>query len=263
MKIHEDLKFTIIASMIASLLVLLVVLIGQDDKPIETEDNCKNVMPIRFYSVTPIDTLECEDLLKNTASFLGCLDIEFEFAGNFLGDYGSIQDYNGGDSYEWSVLSEMYSSDTLTVIIFPVDEARVCSISTYVRSCKLAQGWSNIAPDEASCIAISNFAFTRHNILAHEMGHYLGLRHTFDPYEEIYDTPLDPGAVYDPFVNYSKCRMEHSAYHPMINNMMAYYGECENCKKEFSPDQESVMQCNLLTVDLVWETKNFKQNHDK
>ena len=101
-------------------------------------------------------------------------------------------------------------------------------------------------------------------IFRHEIGHWLGLYHTFETYngaelvngsncgiagDLVCDTPADHGGLSSVQCNFvepiSLTDANGDQYAPMINNIMSYYFPCA---EKFTPDQEAIMQTHLLTT---------------
>ena len=102
-------------------------------------------------------------------------------------------------------------------------------------------------------------------IFMHEIGHWLGLYHTFETAngvemvngsncgiagDLICDTPADSRNL----ITSSHCNIvapssltdaNGDQYSPMINNIMSYY---QSCLQKFTPEQEAIMQTHLLTT---------------
>ncbi len=110
-------------------------------------------------------------------------------------------------------------------------------------------------------------------VMPHEMGHYFGLKHTFEGSgielangsncatagDEICDTPADPYVVGEPQANYvdGKCQfisMKKDAngqfYDPIVGNMMSYYPDACSCG--FTDQQFMKMAKTYLTNIGMW-----------
>lgn len=101
--------------------------------------------------------------------------------------------------------------------------------------------------------------------LSHEMGHYFGLKHTFETEDgvelvdgsncatagdKICDTPADPNSTLDPltceFTGLDKDPNDEY-YDPLVNNMMSYYvAECL-CNPTFTREQYKRMATTYLS----------------
>jgi len=99
--------------------------------------------------------------------------------------------------------------------------------------------------------------------MAHEMGHFWGLYHTFEEFQygkdnfesgkcaltgdRVCDTPPDPGPLFEVYVNYNDCELKNlnhengSEYKPLIQNYMSYYKPCYLKEYAFSPDQVEII----------------------
>ena len=111
---------------------------------------------------------------------------------------------------------------------------------------------------------MSRFDFSDIKVLAHEMGHFWGLYHTFEEQQfgkgdfteencsllgdKICDTPPDPGPFFEVYINYVDCELfnlKNDAgfeYKPDITNYMSYYKPCYLKEFSFTPDQMMVMK---------------------
>lgn len=148
---------------------------------------------------------------------------------------------------------------TISLYLFDYEE-QLCQNDGVSISCGRRGGFSYVLSNITNNVVLSKFDLEDHKIIVHEFGHFFGLYHTFETHQfgkelptgencemtgdRICDTPADPGALYEVYVNYSKCAMignEESSsktdYHPMINNYMAYYKPCYLRKYRFSPIQ--------------------------
>lgn len=154
-------------------------------------------------------------------------------------------------------------SDMITVYILNHDTDFCVTVGNSV-SCARTGGFSYILSERNNNIVLSQFDLTDPKIVAHEFGHFFGLFHTFeegvfgkDTFEEadcgkrgdrICDTPPDPGALYEIYVNYSTCEMvgltdkKGNAYKPLLDNYMSYYKPCYLKTYSFTPEQVLEMQ---------------------
>lgn len=152
--------------------------------------------------------------------------------------------------------------DVMSVYIF--DHGReFCEISGPSISCGRTGGFSYILSERTNNIVMSRFDISDVKVFAHEMGHFWGLYHTFEEAQfgkddfdpdrcgelgdSICDTPPDPGAVYEVYVNYTTCELSNltndagKAYKPMIENYMSYYKPCYLREFSFTHQQLEVM----------------------
>lgn len=142
-----------------------------------------------------------------------------------------------------------------------------CTVTSTSISCSKIGGFSFILSNRTSNIVLSQFDLKDSKIVAHEFGHFFGLYHTFEEQlfgkdqfsdkdcylvgDRLCDTPPDPGAVFEVYVNYSDCSMiglTNSAgahYDPLIENYMSYYKPCY--LKEFSFTNEQIMVMQLAS----------------
>ena len=139
-----------------------------------------------------------------------------------------------------------------------------CNISNNSISCGRTGGFSYILSEITNNIVMSEFDLKDQKILTHEFGHFFGLYHAFEEHlfgkdsfdeEECYltgdrlcDTPPDPGALYEIYVNYSTCEMigfkdtNGNEYKPKLENYMSYYKPCYLKEYSFTKEQEMIMQ---------------------
>ena len=156
--------------------------------------------------------------------------------------------------------SRLYDKpDIITLFFFDYDK-NLCKTNGNSISCARTGGFSYVLSTASNNIVLSKFDIEDHKIIVHEFGHFFGLYHTFEDYQfgkelpdgsnastsgdRIADTPADPGNVFEVYVNYSKCDMvgyddpeTGVAYHPQINNYMAYFRPCYLTPYKFTPGQ--------------------------
>ncbi len=154
-------------------------------------------------------------------------------------------------------------TDMITVYI--LDHAKdFCVEEGNSVSCGRTGGFAYILSDRNNNVVLSQFDVTDSKIVAHEFGHFFGLFHTFEEHifgkdtfdaadcgekgDRICDTPPDPGAVYEIYVNYSTCQMvgledeNGNKYQPLLDNYMSYYKPCYLKEYSFTPEQILKMQ---------------------
>jgi len=169
------------------------------------------------------------------------------------------------DSYEpYNEFSDKYDEPNLLSIYIFDHKDEFCEISTTRISCGRTGGFSYILSNRTNNIVLSRFDISDLKVVAHEMGHFWGLYHTFeeaqfgkDDFTEgkcntsgdmICDTPPDPGTIFEVYVNYSTCELlnlKNEAgidYKPQIQNYMSYYKPCYLKEYNFTPGQMMVMQ---------------------
>ncbi|MDB4285734.1 M43 family zinc metalloprotease [bacterium] len=165
-----------------------------------------------------------------------------------------------------SVSAELFLSIDSTLMglyIFNYDE-ELFKTEGGATSCGRIGGFSYILSETTNNVVLSKFDLEDHKIIAHEFGHFFGLLHTFEEYpfgkekntnenylnkgDRICDTSPDPVALYEVYVNYSKCEMlghrdvDGIPYKPLINNFMSYYKPCYLQRFSFTPDQVTVLR---------------------
>ncbi len=159
--------------------------------------------------------------------------------------------------------SEYDLPDLLSIYIFD-HKGEFCTTEGEYLSCGRTGGFSYILSNLTSNLVMSTFDITDKKIVAHEMGHFFGLYHTFEEtlfgkddfdYEKchligdrICDTPPDPGAFFEVYVNYYQCEYKDfthengSVYKPLIQNYMSYYKPCYLKEFSFTPGQIRVIK---------------------
>jgi hypothetical protein len=152
-------------------------------------------------------------------------------------------------------------NDTISLYVFD-NEKDLCEKIGSSIICSRTGGFSYVLSDFTNNIVLTKFEIGDQKVIAHEFGHFFGLRHTFDvqygaekPSDEfcgvkgdrICDTPADPGTAYEVYVNYTRCKMEGyfdengAEYNPMINNFMSYYKPCYMKPYRFSEGQYDII----------------------
>lgn len=154
------------------------------------------------------------------------------------------------------------SEKFITLYVFPHGRP-LCNISETSISCSRTGGFSYILSEKTNNVVLSRFDILDFKIVAHEFGHFFGLYHTFeedqfgkDNFDKqdcmvlgdcLCDTPPDPGAIFEVYVNYTLCEMsgyansEGFVYKPKLNNYMTYYKPCYLTEYEFSKGQLEVL----------------------
>ena len=166
--------------------------------------------------------------------------------------------------YPYDEFSDEYDlPDLLSIYIFDHKDD-FCNITSTSISCGRTGGFSYILSGRTNNIVMSRFDIPDIKVLAHEMGHFWGLYHTFEEAQfgkddlkeenchllgdRICDTPPDPGSVFEVYVNYVTCELldlnndAGLAYKPQIENYMSYYKPCYLREFKFTPDQIMVMK---------------------
>jgi len=154
-------------------------------------------------------------------------------------------------------------TDLLTIYVLN-HKKEFCEISNNRISCARTGGFSYILSDRTTNIVVSRFDLSDPKIVAHEMGHFFGLYHTFEEQlfgkdtfdkglcsntgDRICDTPPDPGTVFEIYVNYSTCEMiglkdrHGNEYKPALENYMSYYKPCYLKEYSFTEGQRDFMK---------------------
>jgi len=176
----------------------------------------------------------------------------------------SIEDLSANQFNLYETFSAEHDIDNL-LTIYVLDHAKdFCDITPTSVRCGRTGGFSFVLSDRAQNIVMSRFDLLDEKIMAHEMGHFFGLFHTFEEHmfgkdnfadnqchssgDRICDTPPDPGTIYEVYVNYSSCEMiglrspEGDDYQPLINNYMSYYKPCYLKEYTFTQGQIDIMR---------------------
>ena len=153
--------------------------------------------------------------------------------------------------------------NTISLYLFDYNP-ELCKTTGNSVQCGRRGGFSYILSNRTNNVVMSKFDLEDHKIIVHEFGHFFGLYHTFETHQfgkelpngsecqmtgdAICDTPADPGALYEVYVNYSLCEMVNFVdpetgvvYQPMINNYMSYYKPCYLQPYAFTPQQIKTM----------------------
>jgi len=175
-----------------------------------------------------------------------------------------IEELSENGYLPYDTFSDKYDIKNI-ISIYVFDYANdFCTITESSISCGRTGGFSYILSNRTNNIVLSLFDLRDPKVVAHEMGHFFGLYHTFEEQQfgkdtfgiedcqlvgdRICDTPPDPGPVFEIYINYSSCEMyglKYNAnyeYKPLINNIMSYYKPCYLKEYSFTPIQRKVMK---------------------
>lgn len=194
-------------------------------------------------------------------AFLGA-DVQFKITQiDTISSPLTIEGLKEDDWNNYFTFSENDLNDTINLYIFD-NEKDLCEKIGNSIICSRTGGFSYVLSDFTNNIVLTKFEIGDQKVIAHEFGHFFGLRHTFDKQygkelpsdtsclakgDKICDTPADPGTAYEVYVNYTRCKMEgyfdenEVEYNPMINNFMSYYKPCYMKPYQFSAGQYDVI----------------------
>lgn len=233
----------------------------------DVEDLEVAVFPIRFVLMnTPgyknkIKSDKIEEALEVLNDGFKTAKISFELSTiNLVETDYYIEDFNAqSDLYRaFSLGDEKRNPDMLNVYIM-MNDPKSCKIEGNVKRCSRVDGLSDIGREGPNNIVVSEFSITNKKTLIHEMGHFFGLRHTFDKSngkekadgsnceiagDMLCSTPADPDEMF--FVNFGSCEMVGNSdltgeYKPIINNYMNYYYPCHMMDFTFTDQQNFIM----------------------
>ena len=170
-----------------------------------------------------------------------------------------LEDLSDNQYQVYNDFADTYDhKDMITIYIFDHGE-NFCHTTPTSISCGRTGGFSYVLSNRTSSIVLSKFDLSDQKVVAHEVGHFFGLYHTFEESQfgkddsdpdlcwqqgdRICDTPADPGGIYEIYINYSTCEMLGlktklgTDYKPLVNNYMSYYKPCYLKEYEFTPEQ--------------------------
>ncbi len=228
--------------------------------------------PLRFTYVS--DTIVTIDASKHAKIDKAVKDLNYAFRNTGvlfskenvtqIQSEVKLEDLSSNAYQLYDTFSSTYDiSDMITVFILD-HQKEFCQITDNSISCSRVGGFSYILSSRANNLVLSQFDLNNPKIVAHEFGHFFGLYHTFEerlfgkdnfaPHsctkagDLICDTPPDPGAVYEIYVNHATCEMvgfkdkKGNKYNPILNNYMSYYKPCYLKEHIFTKDQELVIR---------------------
>ncbi len=180
-----------------------------------------------------------------------------------------LEDLSNNQYFLYDTFSKEHDLENMLSIYILDHKHEFCTITGNSISCGRTGGFSYILSGKANNVVISRFDLEDPKVVAHELGHFFGLYHTFEEHffgrdtmnvsdchlagDRICDTPPDPGTIFEVYVNYSKCEMigfkdeKGNEFKPILENIMSYYKPCYLRRYSFTPQQIEVMQ---LAFDL-------------
>ena len=227
--------------------------------------------PLRFGIVTSdpainkIDELVIQKAIENLNQAFRETSLAFYLDQiDYIPSGLKIEDLSRNAYEAYEQFSKLHDKpDRISVFIFE-HRGDFCEISPSSISCARTGGFSYILSTHTKNIVLSHFDLEEPKIVAHEFGHFFGLYHTFEEAQfgkdtfnpntcaetgdRICDTPPDPGAVFEIYVNYSTCEMKGyfngngQEYKPLIDNYMSYYKPCYLKEYSFTPGQILVLR---------------------
>jgi hypothetical protein len=175
-----------------------------------------------------------------------------------------IEDLSGNQDNSYGLFSDKYDKKDMITVYILDHKNEFCTVTENSISCSRTGGFSYILSDRANNVVMSQFDLSDSKIIAHEFGHFFGLFHTFETAlfgddmtapdfctksgDLICDTPVDPGTVFEVYVNYTTCEMIGNKdflgneFKPIIQNFMSYYKPCYLKENLFTEQQSMVMQ---------------------
>jgi len=243
------------------------------------EDVMKEVLEVRSKKRIPlrfgiVQSSTSEMMIEDATILTAIEHLNHSFAETGFEFYHEVKDVIASDLKLEDLSANFYApytefsdkhdkEDVLTVYVFDHGK-EFCDISETSVSCGRTGGFSYILSERTNNIVMSRFDLTDIKVLAHEMGHFWGLYHTFEEAQfgkdnfdqskcaevgdRICDTPPDPGPIFEVHINYTTCEFmnftndEGKEYKPMIENFMSYYKPCYLKEYAFTHDQVMVMK---------------------
>lgn len=155
-----------------------------------------------------------------------------------------------------NTLKKSKQEGVIDLFVIKDDEEKICFKTSNTILCSRVNGWARTDQTQ-DALLITEFTIPNWKVLGHEIGHLLGLYHTFETSFDtqniegdtcehrgdlICDTPYDPPFA-DAYVDNINCQMKHPDNHtPLIENYMSYYPYCYSTPPTFTTQQLAKMK---------------------
>jgi len=239
-----------------------------NNNPFDLDEVEEAVFPVRFLLMhTPdrkmeISEAEIVEVVAEMNKAFKKAKIQFElFTIESLGTEYVMEDFNknSSDYYNFSEYDQTRHGEMLSIYIMK-NKQELCEITSVSKRCSRVDGLSDIGQEGPHNIVVSEFALHNKKTIVHELGHFFGLRHTFDKTEGkekadgsncavagdlLCSTPADPDELF--YVNFGSCEMKGNldeagnSYKPLINNYMNYYYPCHMIDFAFTDQQSFII----------------------